>query len=183
MSLLIVLTVAAAGLGRSTFGINAMSNLVAIYVHDGEISKADSVATRLLDTLHNMRYTGMPIYADALGVCGMVSMAKGEYREAERQFGTALEIVGKWGSKEWKGIPVQHCLDLDLNLLEGLAEATRCQGRIPEAEVLIQRAREDRASRGLKEPRQMGMSYAAFTTTALPNTDDAYRRPPPRHLY
>lgn len=140
---------AEAGLGRSTFGINAMSNLVTIYLEDGHLDKAKEVAGKLLDTLNMMRYTGMPIYADALGVCAMVSMAEKNYAEAERQYGTALETVGKWGSKEWTGIPVQHCLDLDLWLMEGLADSIRHQGRIEEAVLLEQRAAEDRDNRGL----------------------------------
>lgn len=147
---------AEAGLGRSTFGINAMSNLVAIYLEEGHLEKAKSVAGRLLDTLNTMRYTGMPIYADALGVCAMVSMTENKFAEAERQYGTALETVGKWGSKQWTGIPVQHCLDLDLWLMEGLAEAIRRQGRIKEAVVLEQRAAEDRENRRL--PRNCGSS-------------------------
>ncbi|CAN8068232.1 unnamed protein product, partial [Agarophyton chilense] len=138
-----------AGLGRSTFGINAMSNLVTIYLSEGLLDKAKSVANKLLDTLNTMRYTGMPIYADALGVCAMVSMAAQNYAEAEKQYGTALDTVGKWGSKDWSGIPVQHCLDLDLWLMEGLAKAVQKQGRTEEAVTLEERAAEDRKIRGL----------------------------------
>lgn len=138
-----------ATLGRSTFGINAMSNLVTIYLREGHLENAKSVASRLLDTLNTMRYTGMPIYADALGVCGMVSMAEGNYAEAERQYLTALETVGKWGSKDWAGVPVEHCLDLDLWLMEGLAEAIRKQGRIDEARAVFEKAATGRNSRGL----------------------------------
>lgn len=140
---------AEAGLGKSTFGINAMSNLVTIYLFDGHLERAKSVASKLLDTLNTMRYNGMPIYADALGVCAMVSVSEGNFAEAEQQYGTALQTVGKWGSKEWTGIPMEHCLDLDLWLMEGLAEAIRNQGRVEEAGLLEERAREDRRSRGL----------------------------------
>lgn len=146
---------AEAGLGRSTFGINAMSNLVTIYLMEGHQEKAKSVSRRLLDTLNTMRYTGMPIYADALGVCAMLSMAEGNYKEAEKQYARALETVGKWGSKDWTGIPVQHCLDLDLWLMEGLAEAARRQGKEQDAQLLEQRAAKDRKSRGL--PRHVSL--------------------------
>lgn len=175
-----------AGLGRSTFGINAMSNLVTIYLTDGLLDKAKSVANKLLDTLNTMRYSGMPIYADALGVCAMVSLAEKDYHEAERQFGTALETVGKWGSKDWSGIPVQHCLDLDLWLMEGLAEAIRKQGRVDEALVLDERAVEDRKLRGL--PKREGSSLDVPQIKSLDSSDpssslDDSPRHVLRHLY
>lgn len=140
-----------AGLGRSTFGINAMSNLVQCYLSAGRLDKAKSVAGKLLDTLNEMRYTGMPIYADALGVCAMVSMAEHNYSEAERQYGTAVETVHTWGSKEWTGVPLQHCMDLDLWLMEGLADAIQSQGRSAEAAELLEKASEIRERRHLPE--------------------------------
>lgn len=173
---------AEAGLGRSTFGINAMSNLVTIYLEDDHFDKAKSVASRLLDTLNTMRYTGMPIYADALGVCAMVSMAEKNYSEAERQYGTALETVGKWGSKEWTGIPVQHCLDLDLWLMEGLAEAIRRQGRTEEAVLLEQRAAEDRSNRGLP-PNITGSEFFDPATGMQDMSQSSLVMPKLRHLY
>lgn len=157
---------AEAGLGRSTFGINAMSNLVTIYLLEGQTSKAKSVSGRLLDTLNMMRYTGMPIYADALGVCAMLSMAEGDFKEAEKQYGRALETIGKWGSKDWAGIPVQHCLDLDLWLMEGLAEAVRGQGKEQDAFLLEQRAAEDRESRGL--PRHVPLQQVVASRDGEP---------------
>lgn len=178
---------AEAGLGRSTFGINAMSNLVTIYLMEGHRDKAKSVASRLLDTLNTMRYTGMPIYADALGVCAMVSMSEGDYMEAEKQYGRALETVGKWGSKEWTGIPVQHCLDLDLWLMEGLAECIRRQGKIGDALVLEQRAAEDRESRGL--PRSMAFAQFGDQQSGdsgierRGNVGGDHKPPSLRHLY
>ncbi|KAI0566234.1 hypothetical protein FGB62_11g369 [Gracilaria domingensis] len=174
-----------AGLGRSTFGINAMSNLVTIYLSEGWLDKAKSVANKLLDTLQTMRYTGMPIYADALGVCAMVSMAARNYSEAERQYGTALETVGKWGSKDWSGIPVQHCLDLDLWLMEGLAAAIRKQGRIQEAVALEERAAEDRKIRGL--PKHMAIpDLLRVRSLDLSNPTQMVNESSPsvlRHLY
>lgn len=167
---------AEAGLGRSTFGINAMSNLVSIYLMEGHLDKAKSVASRLLDTLNTMSYTGMPIYADALGVCATVSMAERNFKEAEKQFSRALETVGKWGSKEWTGIPVQHCLDLDLWLMEGLADAIRGQGKVVEAMVLVQRAAQDRESRGLS-------SAVVMQAPGSSSDDSGAGRPSLRHLY
>lgn len=173
---------AEAGLGRSTFGINAMSNLVTIYLMEGQKEKAKAVSGRLLDTLNTMRYTGMPIYADALGVCGMLSMAEGDYKEAERQYARALETVGKWGSKDWTGIPVQHCLDLDLWLMEGLAEALRRQGKEQDAQVLEQRAAEDRESRGL--PRHVSLQHLMSDARAEVNSSGIIRSlSSVRHIY
>ncbi|CDF34535.1 unnamed protein product [Chondrus crispus] len=171
-----------AGLGRSTFAINAMSNLVTTYLEGDSLDKAKSVANRLLDTLNVMRYTGMPIYADALGVCAMVSMAEENYAEAERQYGTALETVGKWGSKEWTGIPVQHCLDLDVWLMEGLAEAIRRQGRTEEALALERRAAEDRRSRGLP-PNSTGTEFFDPASGFQDISPSALVMPKLRHLY
>lgn len=63
-----------AGLGRSTFGKNVMSNMVTIYVVEGHFGKAQSLASPSFHTLSIMRYTGMPNHADALRVFPMVSM-------------------------------------------------------------------------------------------------------------
>lgn len=80
------------GLGKTTLAVNALTNLVTIYVQRGQNDMANHVATQLLDTLHAMRYECMPIYADALGVLGMVKMALREYEDAARQFGAGLEV-------------------------------------------------------------------------------------------
>lgn len=172
---------AEADLGRSTFGINAMSNLVTIYLMEGQRDKAKSVSGRLLDTLNTMRYTGMPIYADALGVCAMLSVSEGDYKEAERQYARALETVGKWGSKDWTGIPVQHCLDLDLWLMEGLAEALRRQGKEQDALVLEQRAAEDRESRGL--PRHVSLHLASDSRAEVSSAGIFHSLSSVRHIY
>lgn len=172
-----------AGLGRSTFGINAMSNLVTIYLEEGNVEKAKSVAGRLLGTLKTMRYTGMPIYADALGVCALISMAEKNYAEAEQQYRTALEVMGKWGAKDWAGIPVQHCLDLDMWLMEGMAESIDAQGRREEAVTLEERASGIRKSRGLNisasvtDYLQMGEQDGTHVSSLLRS------RPTLRHLY
>lgn len=174
---------AEAGLGRSTFGINAMSNLVMIYLEDGHLDKAKSVASKLLDTLNTMRYTGMPIYADALGVCGMVSMAEKNFGEAERQYMTAMETLRKWGSKEWTGAPVEHCLDLDLWLMEGLAEATRRLGRVDEAAGIEQKAAEARINRGLPKSTGLGDFLLGHHELGLDAVNILDCRSKPRHLY
>lgn len=86
-----------AGLGRSTFGINAICNLVSIYFMGGGrwgyLGKEKLVADRFLNTLNTMSYTGGPIYADTLGVCAMVSMAERKFEEAERQYDCVLGAV------------------------------------------------------------------------------------------
>eukprot|EP00180_Rhodochaete_pulchella_P001324 Plantae.Rhodophyta-Rhodochaete_pulchella.ctg21340.p1 GENE.Plantae.Rhodophyta-Rhodochaete_pulchella.ctg21340~~Plantae.Rhodophyta-Rhodochaete_pulchella.ctg21340.p1 ORF type:complete len:282 (+),score=43.72 Plantae.Rhodophyta-Rhodochaete_pulchella.ctg21340:102-848(+) len=139
------------GLGRTTFAVNALTNLVAIYLQQGEIGKAKGVASELLDVLHVMKYDNMPIYADVLGVMATVNMAQGEGREAERQFAAALEVVTSWGTKKWSDIPVQHCLDLDLWLMQGLAKALALQGRHMESERMLNLARSAWATRGLSQ--------------------------------
>lgn len=140
---------AAAGLGRSTFGINAMANLTVIYLEENQTDKASVVATRLVDTLNNMGYQTMPIFADALGVVGMVSMKRGKYYDAEQQFGSALEIVKLWSAKDWTSMPIHHCADLDIRLLENMAESLLKQEKREVAELLAQQARSMGAKRGL----------------------------------
>lgn len=152
------------GQRKTTHAINALTNLVTIYVQKGELEKANIVAKDLLDTLHAMNYDDMPIYADALGVYAMVNLNLGHYSEAVKQFGSALEVraffhplcainqnfasfplrfhsslyslhqpvlpldttlqvVANWGSRTWRLVPMEHCLDLDIWLMQGLAIA------------------------------------------------------------
>lgn len=170
---------AAADLGRSTFGINAMANLTAIYLEEQHLEKASVVATRLVDTLNNMRFTKMPIFADALGVVGMVSMAQGRYHDAEQQFGSAVEIVKLWGAKEWTARPVQHCLDLDIWLLDNLASAIAKQGRSHEASLLKAQATQMRRERGLDSGGDSFDLSVGFATLPL----EERMKSVPRHLY
>lgn len=170
---------AAAGLGRSTFGINAMANLTAIYLEEGHVDKASVVATRLVDTLNNMRFTKMPIFADALGVVGMVSMAQGRYHDAEQQFGNAVEIVKMWGAKEWTARPVQHCLDLDVWLLESLAAAIAKQDRSHESSLLTAQAAQMRRERGLHDRNASHKTALEFPTMSIMRD----MKTGPRHLY
>mmetsp|Transcript_36506 Transcript_36506/g.145977 ORF Transcript_36506/g.145977 Transcript_36506/m.145977 type:complete len:604 (-) Transcript_36506:3805-5616(-) len=138
------------GLGKTTLAVNALTNLVTIYVQRGQLDRANYVATELLNTLHAMRYDKMPIYADALGVLAMVRMAAGDYTDAARQFGSGLEIVAGWGSKSWTSVPVQHCLDLDIWLMEGLAISLNLQGLEKDAKYMVSLASDARTSRRLK---------------------------------
>jgi len=144
----------AGGLGKTTLAVNAMTNLTQIHLRRGELLKARSVVSQLLDVLDTMRYSKMPIFADALGSQAMVSLALGDAAAAERQFSAALAVVADWGTKTWGSLPVQHCLDLDLWLLEGLARAMRVQGRVEDAAYVTQKAREGRVSRQLGPPRR-----------------------------
>lgn len=171
---------AAAGLGRSTFGINAMANLTVIYLEENQLDKASVVATRLVDTLNNMGYTKMPIFADALGVVGKVSMAQGRYHDAEQQFGAAIEIVKLWANKEWTARPVFHCLDLDLWLLESLATAIAKQGRTHEASLLQTQAQQTRKDRGLSDDVTLQPSSSGMQDQLLSFSE---ARRTMRHLY
>lgn len=159
----------AAGLGKTTLAVNAMTNLTQIHLRRGELLKARSVVSQLLDVLDTMRYSKMPIYADALGSQAMVSLALGDAPAAERQFSAALEVVAEWGTKTWGSLPVQHCLDLDLWLLEGLARAMRVQGRVEDAAYVTQKAREGRVSRQLGPPgRSAGGEAGRGAAAAVP---------------
>eukprot|EP00172_Hildenbrandia_rubra_P004523 Plantae.Rhodophyta-Hildenbrandia_rubra.ctg93087.p1 GENE.Plantae.Rhodophyta-Hildenbrandia_rubra.ctg93087~~Plantae.Rhodophyta-Hildenbrandia_rubra.ctg93087.p1 ORF type:complete len:143 (+),score=20.85 Plantae.Rhodophyta-Hildenbrandia_rubra.ctg93087:54-431(+) len=101
------------GLGKTTYAINAMSNLVGVYVAREEFQKAKILSTQLLDCLTGMGYENMPIMADSRGQTGLVCMSLGEYQEAEQQFAAALEIVASWNAKKWFNVPIQHCIELD----------------------------------------------------------------------
>jgi len=187
----------AGGLGKTTLAVNAMTNLTQIHLRRGELLKARSVVSQLLDVLDTMRYSKMPIFADALGSQAMVSLALGDAAAAERQFSAALEVVAEWGTKTWGSLPVQHCLDLDLWLLEGLARAMRVQGRVEDAAYVTQKAREGRVSRQLGPPRSGRVSSrqpaggvlegAAAGTVLQPAAESGYDAAPEyaqlRHIY
>lgn len=80
-----------------------MSSLVSLCLIERHLDETKSV-DRLLNTLNITSYTGIPIYADALGVCAMVSMAEGKFKEAEMQYDCTLETVDKGGSKDCTGV-------------------------------------------------------------------------------
>lgn len=60
---------AEAGLGCSTFEMNATSNLVSVYLMEGHLGKTKSVSHRSWNWLNIRSQTEILIYVDALGVC------------------------------------------------------------------------------------------------------------------
>ena len=156
------------GMGKTTYAINAMLNLVGVYVAKREFSKAKVLSRQLLDCLIAMGYEDLPIMADARGQTGLVYMSLGEYKQAEEQFSSALEIIAGWSrKKKWKDIPIQHCLELDLWLMEGWAKAIYMQGRHPEAQDIIQKADQDRSARGLPNNYQIVYGEDSSGSAAL----------------
>lgn len=168
------------GLGKTTYAINAMSNLVGVYVAREEFQKAKILSTQLLDCLTGMGYENMPIMADSRGQTGLVCMSLGEYQEAEQQFAAALEIVASWNAKKWFNVPIQHCIELDLWLMEGWARAIYMQGRKPEAEDMMQRADQDRVARGLRDDK---IFFGATTSYESPNRWSVSEKAHIRHVY
>lgn len=140
-----------AGLGESTFTVSAMNTLVGVLLSTRCYEDAMRTSTQMVDVLNNMGYHNMPIYADALGTLATVHLHIGRLGEAEKYFCDALEVIEIWlGKSDWhKSVPYEHCQDLDIWLLEGLAWACHEQGKIVQAEERHAEAEERRQKRGL----------------------------------
>lgn len=147
-------TLSQAGLSESTFTVNAMNTLVGVHIKSGNYDEAMWTCTKMVDVLANMgggSYRGMPIYADALGTLATVHLNLQQPNEAERLFCEALEVIYGWlGRDGWhSNAPFEHCQDLDIWLMEGLARACRDQGKVVQADAHIADAEAKRFERGL----------------------------------
>jgi hypothetical protein len=109
----------------------------------------------MVDILDSLGYAEMPIYADALGTMGVVYLNMKQLEDAQRLFCKALEVINSWfGKASWKKVvPYEHCQDLDIWLLEGLAKVYDAQGKIVQADSLRDNASMKRAQRGLCDVR------------------------------
>jgi len=138
------------GMGRTTLAVNALANLATISLQSGDLGKAQMLSRELLDVLHVMKYNEMPIYADVLGVAALVNLCLGEVDESAKKFVRALEIIANWGAKDvWGDIPIQHCLDLDVWLMEGFAQTLFAQNKLESAQNMMEMAHGARVARGL----------------------------------
>jgi tetratricopeptide (TPR) repeat protein len=146
-----------AGMTESTYTVNAMNTLVNVQMSSGSYEDALRTSSKMLDILVSLGYDEMPIYADALGTTGVVYLNMKHLDDAERLFCKALEVINTWFAKAaWKKlVPYEHCQDLDIWLLEGLAKVNDAQGNIVQADSLRENALRKRAQRGLCDIRIM----------------------------
>jgi tetratricopeptide (TPR) repeat protein len=147
-----------AGLSESTLTVNAMNTLVGVHLSTHSHEEAMWTCTRMVDVLAGMgggSYRGMPIYADALGTLGTVHLNLQQPAEAERLFCEALEVAHRWLARtDWlEDAPFEHCQDLDIWLMEGLARACRDLGKVAQAEDHLAEAAAKRRDRGLAPAR------------------------------
>jgi len=60
------------------------------------------------------------------------------------------QIIANWGAKDvWGDIPIQHCLDLDVWLMEGFAQTLFAQNKLESAQNMMEMAHGARVARGL----------------------------------
>ncbi|KAA8497120.1 hypothetical protein FVE85_0849 [Porphyridium purpureum] len=137
------------GMGKTTLAVNALANLISCKLARSELTAAAKLNCKVLEVLKCMQYSELPIYADLLGVAGVVSLLMKDPIGAETSFRGALAIVCKFGDKKWFDAPLQHCLDLDLWLMKGLAHALSDQGNQKESDELIKDIRTHWTTRGL----------------------------------
>uniref|UniRef100_A0A7S0ZF07 Uncharacterized protein n=1 Tax=Timspurckia oligopyrenoides TaxID=708627 RepID=A0A7S0ZF07_9RHOD len=147
-----------AQLQKTTLAVNTLTNLISINVSRGQLQRAKELSAKVLEVLKMMKYQTMPIYADVLGLCAVIELQLADPERAEINFRAALNILSNWGDKKWFDIPWQHCLDLDLWLMKGLAMSLTNQGRMMEAEKVLKTAGAKCASRGLGDDFEHGIS-------------------------
>lgn len=159
-----------AGLQKSTFAACCLLSLGTVFSNMGQTEKALKAVGAALDVLSGLGYEHMPIYADGLRTLGSVHLAAGDADRAQKIFLSALELIEKWMGLN---APMQHCMHLDIFLMELLAETYDAQGRRDIARFMIQKSKEKRTERRLKESDE-----ADAVSSANPS-----RWMPIRHLY
>eukprot|EP00172_Hildenbrandia_rubra_P000289 Plantae.Rhodophyta-Hildenbrandia_rubra.ctg11301.p1 GENE.Plantae.Rhodophyta-Hildenbrandia_rubra.ctg11301~~Plantae.Rhodophyta-Hildenbrandia_rubra.ctg11301.p1 ORF type:complete len:782 (+),score=157.62 Plantae.Rhodophyta-Hildenbrandia_rubra.ctg11301:1955-4300(+) len=138
------------GLAKSTYGVGALLGLIGVYSADEDFNKAKRIADELLGILSSLGFENMPLYADCIGCRAAVLLANEDYAGAEQGFTSSLEIVRDWLEKDWSQVPMQHCLDLDLWLMEGLKRSLMAQGKARQAYDASEKIRLALAKRGIE---------------------------------
>ncbi|PXF43198.1 hypothetical protein BWQ96_07073 [Gracilariopsis chorda] len=137
---------------RSSFAACCLLTLSSVYCALNEENKALVAVTRAIGILVAVKFERMPIYADALRALGCVRFRMGQVNEAQKQFTQALHIVQDWKARpDWQQAPVQHCVHLDVFLIELIAWTFVKQNMMNDAETLFQQAKAQRRARQLDE--------------------------------
>lgn len=137
-----------AGLQRSTFAVCCLLSLGTVFTSMGQTEKALQSVVTALDVLSGLGYEHMPIYADGLRTLGSVHLAAGDADRAQKLFISALELIEKWVELN---APMQHCMHLDVFLMELLSETYEAQGRQEASRVMIHKAKQRRRERRLED--------------------------------
>lgn len=137
-----------AGLQKSTFAVCCLLSLGTVFTSMGQTEKALQSVVTALDVLSGLGYEHMPIYADGLRTLGSVHLAAGDADRAQKLFTSALELIEKWVELN---APMQHCMHLDVFLMELLSETYEAQGRQDASREMILKANQRRRERRLEE--------------------------------
>ena len=140
------------GMQYTTFAISCLLNLATVYTATHLFEKALQMMHAAMDVLNRLGFTHLPIYADALQTIGTLHMEQGNSQQAQKLFSAAFDVIEKWKtSKKWKNVPIQHCMHLDIFLIECIAKTMFIQNRRDEGRELLSNARQRRTNRDLKE--------------------------------
>lgn len=123
------------GLYYSSYTANAYILLVNLYLQDDDIFSARQTASDLLVIVRKIGFDDLPLFADTMGMFGLISYKSGDLIEAERNLRLALESLSNWRcSHLWFDVPMKHCMHLDLWLMDSLSRVLKAQGRHEEAD-------------------------------------------------
>ena len=140
------------GMQYTTFAISCLLNLATVYTATHLFKKALHMMHAAMDVLNRLGFGRLPIYADALQTLGTFHMEQDNTQEAQRLFSAAFDVIEKWkSSRTWKNAPIEHCMHLDIFLIECIAKTMFIQNRRDEGRELLSNARQRIMSRDLKE--------------------------------
>ncbi|GJQ10079.1 hypothetical protein GpartN1_g1870.t1 [Galdieria partita] len=123
------------GLYYSSYTANAFILLVNLFLQENDIFRAQQTASDLLEIVNKIGFEDLPLFADTMGMFGLISYASGDLVEAERNLRLALESLSNWScSHLWFDVPMKHCMHLDLWLMDSLSRVLRAQGKYEEAD-------------------------------------------------
>mmetsp|Transcript_5013 Transcript_5013/g.8719 ORF Transcript_5013/g.8719 Transcript_5013/m.8719 type:complete len:933 (-) Transcript_5013:553-3351(-) len=130
------------GLNETLLGLNAFSNLAGLYLGQGELEKAKRIIQQAISVSQALSLNSSPDFASVLGVRAIAELVCGRYQEAQSLFLQALKTLDAWRGQAWVHcVPVQHCCDLEIWLLEGLAKSLGVLGDRKEAEQVVNKAK------------------------------------------
>ncbi|GJD11608.1 hypothetical protein Gasu2_57390 [Galdieria sulphuraria] len=123
------------GLYYSSYTANAFIILVNLFLQENDIFSAQQTASDLLEVVRKIGFDELPLFADTMGMFGLISYASGDLTEAERNLRLALESLRSWScSYLWFDVPMKHCMHLDLWLMDSLSIVLKAQGKYDEAD-------------------------------------------------
>eukprot|EP00871_Galdieria_phlegrea_P003539 jgi/Galph1/4186/GphlegSOOS_G2820.1 len=124
----------------SSYTANSLIVLVNLFLQQNDLFNARKTATDLLDIVKSIEFDELPLFSETLGMFGLISHAESQLAQAEKEFRQALDSLKCWSSPHlWFDVPMKHCMDLDLWLMESLSRVLRAQDKHNEAEEYVER--------------------------------------------